>query len=222
MGGKDGENVINLNDLSQFIPYQHFKTEGMFCLRELFQKGDCLQTEHEGCIFLSTSPSIFEEVSTFSVGKKRVPMPMLWAGSIPKNFHQIVECSNVNAETNKHSNNNLPRRYAFNGSNCGGNFNVQRHISLLFATLGFILNLEMSILSSAQENRISWPKRKFFRRDSFTQEKMLEVQTHCRDLLTKGKLLGLLTSTIQTALLARPVVIYNNRDSDIEVYLIIR
>ena len=42
MGEKDGENVINLNDLSQFIPYQHFKTEGMFCLRELFQKGDCL------------------------------------------------------------------------------------------------------------------------------------------------------------------------------------
>ena len=179
--------------------------------RTFSERGLSVQTEHEGCVFLSTSPSIVEEVSTFSVGKKRVPMPMLWAGSIPKNFHQIVECSNVNAETNKHSNNNLPRRYAFNGSNCGGNFNVQRHISLLFATLGFILNLEMSILSSAQENRISWPKRKFFRRDSFTQEKMLEVQTHCRDLLTKGKLLGLLTSAIQTALLARSVVIYNSR-----------
>lgn len=189
--------------------------------RTFSEKGLSVQTEHEGCVFLSTSPSIVEEVSTFSVSKKRVPMPMLWAGSIPKNFHQI-ECSNVNAETNKHSNNNLPRRYAFNGSNCGGNFNVQRHISLLFATLGFILNLEMSILSSAQENIISWPKSRFFRRDSFTQEKMLEVQTHCRDLLTKGKLLGLLTSTIQTALLARPVVIYNNRDSDIEVYMIIR
>lgn len=189
--------------------------------RTFSEKGLSVQTEHEGCVFLSTSPSIVEEVSTFSVSKKRVPMPMLWAGSIPKNFHQI-ECSNVNAETNKHSNNNLPRRYAFNGSNCGGNFNVQRHISLLFATLGFILNLEMSILSSAQENRISWPKSRFFKRDSFTQEKMLEVQTHCRDLLTKGKLLGLLTSTIQTALLARPVVIYNNRDSDIEVYMIIR
>ena len=190
--------------------------------RTFSERGLSVQTEHEGCVFLSTSPSIVEEVSTFSVGKKRVPMPMLWAGSIPKNFHQIVECSNVNAETNKHSNNNSPRRYAFNGSNCGGNFKVQRHISLLFATLGFILSLEMSILSSAQENRVSWPKRRFYRRDSFTQEKMLEVQTHCRDLLTKGKLLGLLTSTIQTALLARPVVIYNNRDSDIEVYLIIR
>ena len=81
----------------------------------------------------------------------RVPVPMLWVGPSPKNFHQIVESSNINAEKNKHSNNDLPRRYAFNGSSCGRNFSVQGHSNLPFATLGFILNLEMSIFSSAQE-----------------------------------------------------------------------
>ena len=43
MGGKrDGGNrpLVNLRYLNQFIPYQHFKLEGFFCLRELLQEED--------------------------------------------------------------------------------------------------------------------------------------------------------------------------------------
>ena len=32
--------VVNLRYLNQFIPYQHFKMEGLFCLCELLQEGD--------------------------------------------------------------------------------------------------------------------------------------------------------------------------------------
>ena len=53
--------------------------EGMFCLRELFKKGDLM------C----------------KLGMK-IPVPMLWAESSTKSFHQIVE-------KKKHSNNNFPR-----------------------------------------------------------------------------------------------------------------
>ena len=40
VGKRDGGNwpVVNLRYLKQFIPYQHFKMEGLFCLRELLQE----------------------------------------------------------------------------------------------------------------------------------------------------------------------------------------
>ena len=40
VGKRDGGNwpVVNLRYLKQFIPYQHFKIEGLFCLRELLQE----------------------------------------------------------------------------------------------------------------------------------------------------------------------------------------
>ena len=40
VGKKDEGNrpVVNLRYLNQFIPYQHFKMEGLFCLRELLQE----------------------------------------------------------------------------------------------------------------------------------------------------------------------------------------
>ena len=42
VGKKGGVNrpVINLRHLNQFIPYQHFKMESLFCLREMLQKDD--------------------------------------------------------------------------------------------------------------------------------------------------------------------------------------
>ena len=42
LGKKGGGNrpVINLKRLNQFIPYQHFKMEGLFCLREMLRKDD--------------------------------------------------------------------------------------------------------------------------------------------------------------------------------------
>ena len=36
--GKENRPVISLKHLNQFIPYQHFKMEGFFCLREMLQK----------------------------------------------------------------------------------------------------------------------------------------------------------------------------------------
>ena len=42
VGKKNGGNrpVINLKHLNQFIPYQHFKLEDLFHLREMLQKDD--------------------------------------------------------------------------------------------------------------------------------------------------------------------------------------
>ena len=42
VGKRDGGNqpVVNLRYLNQFIPYQHFKMEGLLCLRKLLQEGD--------------------------------------------------------------------------------------------------------------------------------------------------------------------------------------
>ena len=42
VGKRDGGNrpVVNLRYLNQFILYQHFKMEGLFCLRKILQEGD--------------------------------------------------------------------------------------------------------------------------------------------------------------------------------------
>ena len=32
--------VINLKKLNRYIPYEHFKTEGLFLLKEILQKND--------------------------------------------------------------------------------------------------------------------------------------------------------------------------------------
>ena len=44
VGKKDGENrwVINLKKFNAFIPYEHFKMEGLHCLKFLLEKNDFL------------------------------------------------------------------------------------------------------------------------------------------------------------------------------------
>ena len=42
---KDGKQrpVINLKQLNQFIPYQHFKMEGLHCLKDLLRQNDYMR-----------------------------------------------------------------------------------------------------------------------------------------------------------------------------------
>ena len=75
-----------------FVPI--FQNRGYVLSQGTFsERGLPVETEHEGWIFLSTSPSIVKEVSAFSMGKKslRVPVPMLWAGPSPKYFNKLLK-----------------------------------------------------------------------------------------------------------------------------------
>ena len=53
VGKKDGGNrpVINLRNQNKFVPYEHFKMEGLHCPKFLLQKWDYVQNRFEGCLF---------------------------------------------------------------------------------------------------------------------------------------------------------------------------
>ena len=64
----------------------------------------------------------------------RVPLPMFWLRSSTSNIYKTFKNPYISTEANKYSSDNIPRRYAFDGINKGGNFNVQRYNHLSSAT----------------------------------------------------------------------------------------
>ena len=75
--------VVNLRYLNEFIPYQHFKMEGLFCLRELLQEGDymckldmifqfhCIS--HQGIMFGFHGQGIFTSSSAYVSAWDQLP-----------------------------------------------------------------------------------------------------------------------------------------------------
>ena len=71
---KEGGNrpVINLKHLNQFIPYQHFRMVGLYCLRNILKKGDymCKVDLKDVCLSVPLNPS------------SRKFVPFLWSGKL--------------------------------------------------------------------------------------------------------------------------------------------
>ena len=60
-----------------------------------------VQNRPEGCTLQRFSTQRFMKVSTVSLGRKlvRVPVPMLWFGTSSHNIHKIIKGSNLSSET---------------------------------------------------------------------------------------------------------------------------
>ena len=60
-----------------------------------------MQNRPEGCTLQRFSTQRFMKVSTVSLGRKlvRVPVPMLWFGTSSHNIHKIIKGSNLSSET---------------------------------------------------------------------------------------------------------------------------
>ena len=111
---KSGENrpVIYLKDLNQFIPYKHFKREGLHGLKYVLQKRDYMYKIDLKDAYFSVLLR-FTKISTVSWGRKlvRVPVPMLWFECSSQNIDKIIKGSNLSFETSHDKGHNLSRRF---------------------------------------------------------------------------------------------------------------
>ena len=71
-----------------------------------------MQKRSEGCILQRSSTQRFTKLSTVSLGRKlvRVPVPMLWPGTSSHNIQKIIKDSNLKFETSDNGH-NLSRRF---------------------------------------------------------------------------------------------------------------
>ena len=107
--GGGNRSVINLKDLNWFIPYEHFKMEGLYCLKYVLQKGDYISKIYFKDILQRSSTQRFTKIITVSLGRKlvRIPVPMLWFGTSSQNIHKIIKGPNLSFETSDDKGHNL-------------------------------------------------------------------------------------------------------------------
>ena len=171
VGKKGGGNrpVINLKHLNQFIPYQHFKMECLFCLREVLQKDDFMcKLDMKDAYFSVPLHQSSRKCQIFMVREPlRVPLSMFLLKPSTWKIYDTFKSPYISNEAYKYSSDNIPRRYAFNGTNNGGNFNVQRYNHLPSATSGFHFKHEEINFESSSRDRISWSDSKLCENDTF-------------------------------------------------------
>ena len=113
VGKKDYGNraVINLKSLNKFVPYQHFKMNGLHYLKFLLQNGDySCKIDLKDAYF--SVPLRVPEISKISMGRKlvRVPFPLFWTRPSTKSFYNFTEGSNFSAKVFDDWGSNIPGR----------------------------------------------------------------------------------------------------------------
>ena len=156
VGKRDGGNrpVVNLRYLNQFIPYQHFKMKGLFCLRELLQEEDymCkvdmkdtyfsvpLHQSSRNYVSFSWSGSLYEFLCLY-FGLGTAPRIFTKLPKIPVsvlrriNIRMVIYLDNM----------------LIMGQTMEEILMSRDTVIFLLQHLGFVLNLEKSILNSVQE-----------------------------------------------------------------------
>ena len=214
---KDGGNrrCVNLKALNSFVPYQHFKMEGLHCLKYLLKENDYL------C-------KIDLKYAYFSVPlckESRKYVRFLWLGNLyeflclcfglglaPRIFSKLLK---VPIALLRWLNIRLViylDDILLMGQTLEENIRGQDTLIFLLQHLGFIINLKISVLEPTHQleflglqiNTCSMVL-------SLSEEKMKKVISLCQDLLSHPqttvlelkKLIGLLSSTVQAVLPAR-------------------
>ena len=75
------------------MPYQHFKMEGLHCLRNILKKGDYMcKLDLKNAYFFSSIKSCIQKICAVSLEKLRVSfLPLLWTRPSIKNFYKIIQ-----------------------------------------------------------------------------------------------------------------------------------
>ena len=112
-GGK--RPVINLKNLNSFIPYQHFKMEGLHLMKGLLLEKDYMcKIDLRDAYF--TIPKV-QEIPQVQMGGNtvRVSLPSLWTRLSTSDIYKINESSYFSTAVPKHLPNNIPGRHVDNG-----------------------------------------------------------------------------------------------------------
>ena len=157
--------VINLKHLNAFIPYQHFKMEGLHLLKDLLQEGDYMCK-------LDLKDAYFS-VPIHKSSRKY--LRFLWEGNLYEflclcfglgrsiDFHKNNENTHCFASPIKHSNYNLSRRHVNSGSVYSGINLASRHSYLPLVTIRLYNQLQKVNFVSSSENRISGINNRFLK-----------------------------------------------------------
>ena len=207
--------VINLKDLNQFIPYKHFKMEGLHCLTYVLQKGDYMWKIDLRDVYFS--------VPLHKDSRKLVRF--LWAGNLYEFLHLCFGLGPASRIFTK-----LPkflisvlRRLMIKviiylddllilGNSIIKIFVARDSVIFLLQHLGFVIKLKKCVLDPAQE--IEFLGLIVNSRTitlSLPAEKIGKIKDQCLklykvsevSLLDLSKLIGTLSSTIQAVLPAR-------------------
>ena len=214
---KDGGQrpVINLKNLNKYVPYQHFKMEGLHCLKYLLQQGDWMckidlkdayftiplseksqkyiRFRWEGtlyeflclCFGLGPAPRIFTKLLKIPISLlRRINIRLVIFLDDVLLMAQTIEELLMSRDT----------------------------LIFLFQKLGFVINLKKSVFQPTQQiEYLGLIINSQTMTLSLTQEKINKVISMCQNLLTNlsttilelTKIKGVLSSTVQTVLLAR-------------------
>ena len=151
---KDGGNhaVKNLKDLNQFIPYKHFKMEGL--QKYVLQKWDYMcKTDLKDAYFSVPLHKDWRNLVRFLWGRKLVwvSVPMLWFGTSSHNIHKIIKGSNLSFETSDDNDYNLSRRFIDFRKHMSEMFTARDSVIFLLQHPGFVIPLKKCVLYPVQE-----------------------------------------------------------------------
>ena len=117
-----------------------------------------MQNRPEGCILQRSSSKRFTKISTISLGRKlvRVPVPMPWLGTRSQNIHKIIKDSNLSFETSDDKGHNLSRRFIDFRKQYERNIYGKRLCDLPIATSRLCNKSEEVCVRSCTRNRVLW------------------------------------------------------------------
>ena len=146
VGKRDGGNrpAVNLRYLNQFISYQHFKVEGLFCLRELLQEGDYM------C-------KLDMKDTYFSVPLHQSSRNYVRFSNKSNNLHKIAENTNACTKEDKFLGDMVIMAQTMEEI-----LILKRHCNLSPTTFGFCFKPGEIHFESSSGNRVHWGINKFF------------------------------------------------------------
>ena len=132
---KDGRQrpVINLKELNTFIPYKHFKIEGLHLLNKILQQGDYLcKSELKDLLFLCSIEQTVKKICTFWIGQFsiQIPLSVFWPPSSHKVVYKINKSASIHPSQFVYKNNSIPWRHSNTRQNVEGNNLKQGHCDL--------------------------------------------------------------------------------------------
>ena len=137
---------------------------------------------------------------------------MFWRGTSSQNLHKIAKNTSVCPEQDKYLDSNVLDNILMMGQTMEEILMSRDTVIFLLQHLGFVLNMERSILNPVQEIEFLGVTINSLKMCLLLpQEKLVKVQSQCQDVHAKGqvtvhklrKLSGLLASTIQEVLPAQ-------------------
>ena len=215
---KEGGNrpVINLKALNQFLPYEHFKMEGLHNLKDLIEQDDYFcKIDLKDAYFSIPLAQKSQKYVRFIWKEKLYEFVCLCFGLslAPRIFYKITESAHCLAEKAQYKSDNLLGRPAHYGGHKGGIDSSKRHSDLSHATPRICIKSEEVCAVSYPGDNISGTHSELtgidfvidFRKSgensrTYCRKHLREKETTVLDLT---KIIGLLSSAAQAVMPAR-------------------